>query len=99
MESKMNKKLTENPEIMEGFDCVYQFEIDHEIWSLDLLSTTQPQIVPQKHSSPDCIIRTNTENFEKLVKGKLNAPLALITGKLKIGGEKALALKLAKLFS
>ncbi len=99
LETKMNDKLKNDPDVMDGFDCVYQFEIEGRTWHLDLLSSSERQIKKGAHSEPDCTVVISDENFEKLVKGKLNAPLALLSGKLKIKGEKALALKLAKLFS
>lgn len=90
--------MSENPAIVDGFDCVYQFEIGDQIWNLDLLGSTRT-IVSGKHRDPDCSIIVNPENFEKLVRGQLNIALALITGKVKIKGDKLLATKLGKLFS
>jgi putative sterol carrier protein len=99
LEVKMNKRMTENPKVVDGFDCVYQFEIDEHIWNLDLLNSSDREIKKGRHDDPDCSIIVSGENFEKLVRGKLNVPLALISGKIKIKGDKTLALKLAKLFS
>jgi putative sterol carrier protein len=98
LEIKMNRRIAENPETVDGFDCVYQFEIDNNVWNLDLLGRER-EIRAGKHQDPDCTIIVNSENFEKLVRGSLNVPLALISGKVKIKGEKMLAMKLAKLFS
>ena len=98
LEVKMNKKIKEFPESLEGLDCVFQFEIDSGTWNLDLTSQ-DPTILTGKHRSADCTVVISTENFEKLIRGQLNVPLALLTGKFKIKGDKSLALKLAKLFS
>ena len=99
LEEKMNKKLKENPSSVAYFFCVFQFEIGDGIWNLDLTSSAEKMIKRGAHPEPDCTIQMADENFEKLLKGKLNVPLALITGKVKIKGEKSLALKLGELFS
>lgn len=99
LEVKMNKKLKEEPSVMSEFFCVYQFEISDGVWHLDLTTAGPKEIKRGAHKEPDCTIRMTEENFEKMLKGKLNVPMALITGKIKIVGEKALALKLGELFS
>jgi len=99
LETKMNGKLRDNPESMDGFDCVYQFEIDDRVWHLDLTGYDNRQIVRGPHNDSDCTIKMSEENFEKMLKRQLNVPLALVTGKIKIKGDKALVLKLMKLFS
>ena len=99
LEVKMNKKLREEPDTMSEFYCVYQFEIGDGTWNLDLTTDGQKQIKKGKHPEPDCSIKMTEENFEKLLKRKLNVPMALISGKIKISGEKELALKLGELFS
>src|SRR5437868_5140568 len=92
LEIKMNKNIQTKPESVAGLDCVYQFEIDENVWNLDLLER-QPAIKMGSHPDPDCTIIVNAENFEKLVRGQLNVPLALISGKIKIKGDKILATK------
>jgi putative sterol carrier protein len=83
---------------VDGFDCVYQFEIDGQVWHLDLFQS-EKQIKSGPHEDPDCTIQISADNFYKLLKNDLNVPMALLTGKIKIKGDKALALKLGKLFS
>ena len=99
LEVKMNEKLKSEPSTMSEFFCVYQFEIDQGVWNLDLTVAGPKEIKKGRHAEPDCTIKMSEENFEKLLKRKLNVPMALISGKIKIGGEKALALKLGELFS
>lgn len=96
LEEKMNKAIEKNPENLGDFNCSYQFEVGDGIWNLDL--KTKPyriQIGPLK--KPDCVISMTDENFEKMIKGKLNVPLSLVTGKIKISGSKMLALRLQEL--
>ena len=45
----------------------------------------------------DCTLRLSTENLVSLLKGKLNPMMALATGKLKLSGNPAIAMNLAKL--
>ena len=99
LEIRMNDKLKADPDRMEGYNCIYQFEIDDKTWNLDLTASPPQQIKPGTHPTPDCTIKMSEESFQKMIRGKLNVPMALITGKVKIGGSKALALKLSELFS
>lgn len=45
----------------------------------------------------DCTLRLTQDNLVSLLKGKLNPMMALATGKLKLSGNPAVALGLAKL--
>lgn len=45
----------------------------------------------------DCTLRLSTENLVSLLKGKLNPMMAMATGKLKLSGNPAVAMGLAKL--
>lgn len=98
LEIKMNKKLKEDSSAVEGLFCVYQFEIGDQTWNLDL-NQKDKEIKRGAHDAPDCTIKMSEENFEKLLKKKLNVGLALITGKIKISGDKTLAMKLGEIFS
>ncbi len=44
-----------------------------------------------------CTLKMSVENLEKLVKGKLNPMTAVMMGKIKVGGDPAIAMKLGKL--
>lgn len=45
----------------------------------------------------DCTLSMSLENLEKLIKGKLNPMTAVMMGKIKIGGNPAIAMKLKEL--
>lgn len=45
----------------------------------------------------DCTLRLSRDNLQSLLKGKLNPMMALATGKLKLSGNPAVAMGLAKL--
>lgn len=47
----------------------------------------------------DCTLRLSEENLANLLKGQLNPMMALATGKLKLSGNPAVAMGLAKLLS
>ncbi len=45
----------------------------------------------------DCTIRISQSNLEKLMQGKLNPMTAFATGKIKVSGDAAVAMKLSQL--
>lgn len=47
----------------------------------------------------DCTLRLSQENLVSLLKGKLNPMFAMATGKLKLSGNPAVAMGLAKLLA
>jgi putative sterol carrier protein len=68
------------------FDC----GADGVIVLADGTATTQDR-------ETDCTLRLSTENLTALLKGKLNPMMAMATGKLKLSGNPAVAMGLAKL--
>lgn len=68
------------------FDC----GADGVIVLTDGAATTQDR-------ETDCTLRLSTENRTALLKGKLNPMMAMATGKLKLSGNPAVAMGLAKL--
>jgi len=60
---------------------------------------TTPPTVSNNDSDADVTLIISEENFEGLMDGSLNPQMAFMTGKLKIDGDMALALKLGDLFS
>jgi putative sterol carrier protein len=95
---RMNQKLKDHPESMNGFDCIYQFEVSGDAWSLDLKEGNRV-ITKGSHPSPDCTIALDQDSFEKLIERRLNPAVGIIMGKIKISGDKSLALKLGRLFA
>ncbi|WP_435260114.1 SCP2 sterol-binding domain-containing protein [Thioclava sp. FR2] len=47
----------------------------------------------------DCTLKLSTENLVSLLEGKLNPMVAMATGKLKLSGNPAIAMGLAKLLA
>lgn len=46
-------------------------------------------------AAADTTVSMTAETLDKLMKGEINAPMAVMTGKIKIRGDSGLALKLA----
>ena len=44
-----------------------------------------------------CTLKMSVENLDKLIKGKLNPMTAVMMGKIKVGGDPSVAMKLGKL--
>lgn len=55
-------------------------------------------VVSNEDLPADCTITISPDNFQKLVDGKLNPMMAMMTGKLKIDGDMSVAMKLQSLF-
>ena len=83
-------------------------EGENEIFHFDLTgegggqSTVKVQdgsvtVIEGLQGDPSCVIEASASDFEKLVKGELNAMMAVFTGKLKISNQ-SLMMKYAKKF-
>lgn len=94
-EVDLNQKLKDHPEVLKDVVGVYQLEVDDGVWNLDI---TRRKIKKGKHPLPDCTIRMSRESLNGLLENELNIAFAIITGKIKISGDKMLALSLQELF-
>lgn len=63
-----------------------------------LNDTVSPATVENTQGDAPCTIRISLDNFEKLLSGDLNPMMAFMTGKMKVDGDKGVAMKLASLF-
>ena len=73
-----------------------KFEFDEGVIFLD--DTVSPTDVTNNDGEADCTIRMTLENFEKVMSGSLNPMMALMSGKMKIDGDKGVAMKLSGMF-
>jgi putative sterol carrier protein len=100
-EEKIARKLQEHPETSKAVNAVYEFNITGDnggVWTVDL--TREPGVVTAGSTgSAKCIITCAANDFMNVVSGKLNAPMAVMSGKLKIKGDMGLAMKLQKVIS
>ncbi|MBV6644450.1 MAG: SCP2 sterol-binding domain-containing protein [Cyclobacteriaceae bacterium] len=88
------QKLASNNGGKLGATCNFQF--DEGLIHLD--DTVSPTVVSNDDTSAVCTVKMSLENFGKMMQGDLNPMMAMMMGKLKIEGDKAVAMKLASMF-
>ena len=97
-EEKIAKKLQGNPDISKAVNSTYEFNITGDgggVWTVDL--TKEPGIVtPGSTGTAKCTVTCASGDFMNIVSGKMNPQMAFMSGKLKIKGDMALAMKLQK---
>jgi putative sterol carrier protein len=95
------QKLENNPELFSALNLKSEgirLELEGASggdWTVDFDSNGQCQI-KKGAATGTCHIQMSGENFEKLVAGNLNVPMALMTRKIKVSGDKGLALKVGE---
>ncbi len=57
-----------------------------------------PAVITNAAGDAPCTIKISLENFDKMLQGDLNPMMAFMTGKMKVEGDKGVAMKLAGLF-
>ena len=72
------------------------FRFDEGTIHLD--ATVSPSVVSNEDKSAPCTLSMSLDNFSKLLDGSLNPMMAFMSGKMKIDGDKGVAMKLAGLF-
>lgn len=91
---QINKRVKENPQKAKTIGAIYQFNITGEqggTWTVDCMA---PEAKVGAAQSAGCTFTISDKDFVDLVEGKLNGQLAFMAGKLKVGGNLALAMKL-----
>lgn len=89
-------------EVVKATQAVYQFELSGEdggTWFLDLKSKGGKVGHGEPSARADVVMSMTTEDFVKMFSGKLKPTMAFMSGKLKIKGNMALAIKLEKLMT
>lgn len=90
-----------NKDKIQGMDCIYQFDITGDgggQWYI-VIANGDATVHEGTADNPSITITMEASNFINLLQGKLNGQMAFMTGKLKIKGDMALALKLQSVFS
>ena len=77
-------------------NAIINFKFDEGVIHLD--DTVTPTVVSNEEKNAACTIKMSIDNFEKLMTGNLNPMMAFMAGKMKIDGDKGVAMKLASLF-
>ena len=91
--------LAKNAEDAKTIGAKYQMNITGEgSWFIDV-SATGPSCVPGEQAA-DCTLTIAADDFQKLIENpQQNGMQLFFAGKLKVGGNNMLAMKLNKLFS
>lgn len=90
-----------NKDKIQGMNCVYQFNITGDgggEWNI-AIANGEAVVSQGAAEKPSITITMESGNFLNLLQGKLNGQMAFMTGKLKIQGDMALALKLQSVFN
>lgn len=98
-ETQIPQRLEAKPEVAKSINASYQFNLEGEgggQWVVDLTRDAD-QVYAGTIDNPGVTITMKPSDFLDLVTGKLAGQMALLTGKLKIGGAVALALKLQEI--
>lgn len=72
------------------------FQFDEGMIHLD--DTISPTLVSNDSKDAQCTLKMSLENFGKMLTGDMNPMMAFMTGKMKVEGDKGVAMKLASLF-
>ena len=94
-ENYMPKRLEAKPELVEKVNASYKFVVTGDkggTWTVDL--TVPGGSVKEDDSDANCTITVDSNDLVDIVTGKLNGQMAFMTGKLKVAGDMALAMKL-----
>ncbi|XP_012657749.1 hydroxysteroid dehydrogenase-like protein 2 [Otolemur garnettii] len=89
-------------DVVKATQAIYLFELSGEdggIWFLDLKSKGGKVGYGEPSDRADVVMSMSTEDFVKMFSGKLKPTMAFMSGRLKIKGNMALAIKLEKLMN
>ncbi|KAM9700464.1 hydroxysteroid dehydrogenase-like protein 2 isoform 1-T1 [Dama dama] len=91
-----------NDDVVKATQAIYQFELSGEdggTWFLDLKNKGGNVGYGEPSDQVDVVMSMSTDDFVKMFSGKLKPAMAFMSGKLKIKGNMALAIKLEKLMN
>jgi putative sterol carrier protein len=95
---KVERKIKEKSQELSEVRAVYKFELegpDGGTWIVDLREETMG--VRQTEEEAQCTFRSKDVHFVSIFTGKLRPESALLTGKVKMSGDVALAMKLGQI--
>lgn len=98
IETVMAQRIQANAEKAKGVNAVFQYEITGDNgghWIIDL-TPEHFGVREGKADRADCTLTMQSQDFVDMMSGKLNGQTAYMSGKLQIGGDMSLALKLAE---
>lgn len=77
-------------------NAIINFKFDEGVIHLD--DTVSPSHISNDEKNAACSLIMSLDNFEKLITGSMNPMMAFMSGKMKIEGDKGIAMRLASLF-
>lgn len=95
-------KASLSDDLVKATQAVYQFELSGEdggTWFLDLKNKGGDAGHGTPSEQADVVMNMSTDDFVKMFSGKMKPTMAFMSGKLKIKGNMALAIKLEKLMN
>jgi putative sterol carrier protein len=95
----MKAKMAADPGKVAGINAIYQFNVTGAgggEWYVNLKAAA-PEVVAGTAADANCTVTLADEDFVAITSGALNAQMAFMTGKVRIGGDMGLAMKLGKI--
>ncbi len=99
MEHYMPGALNRHADRLDGIDSTFEFDISGEgggLWGLTIRERTAA-VAPGPVPDARLKVRASAADWMELVRGRLNGPLAFMTGRIKIEGDWGYAMKLGGL--
>lgn len=88
-------KIVVNSDRFRGLGAIYKFIIQGEGGGVWLLHCSDIVHVDEHDGEADCTVTVSSRDFVSLGSGSMNPQIAYMMGKLKVSGNKSLALKLS----
>ena len=97
MSNQVFEQLQQKANEAEAIGGTLKFVIDDLVVFVD--GTGNSNVVSQSDDEADCTITTSADTLMELQSGDLNPMMAVMGGKVKIGGDMGLAMKVQSLMS
>ena len=97
MSNQVFEQLQQKANEAEAIGGTLKFVIDDLVVFVD--GTGNSNVVSQSDEEADCTITTSADTLMELQSGDLNPMMAVMGGKVKIGGDMGLAMKVQSLMS
>lgn len=95
MDDNVFEQLKQKAEVSEAIGGTLKFKIGDLIIYVD--GTGSNNVISQKDDEADCVVSATPETLANLKSGKLKPMTAVMMGKIKIGGDMGLAMKVKSL--
>jgi len=92
-------KIAKNEDKMGGVNVKIQYDFsgdDHGKWYVEIVDGKVMGVVEGEIENPSCTFIAKYKNFHNAFTGKAKPAAAFMTGKIKLKGDKGIAIKLEK---